>query len=641
MNATRRSIAITCGVAWLAAHAVGAAEPSATLEAPASVAAGGSFKVKWTGPGAAQDFVSIDRPDAQDHTYGAYVYPSSGNPLTLKAPDEAGRYVLRYHLAGDYRVIATKPLEVSDVTATLELAPSSPVGTSVTVKWTGPNNAGDFIAIDKRDAPDRTYGPYAYTEKGSPATIAAPDQPGEYLVRYHMASTYRVIGAAPLVLTSTSATLEAPATIPAGASLAVKWTGPNQPRDFISIDKRDAPEHTYGPYAYTSQGATVTIRVPEEPGEYTARYHMASSYRVLGSAPLTITDVSATLDAPEVAPAGSRVPVKWTGPNGVGDFISIDAPNSPPRSYGSYDVTARGNPLAVPTPKEPGTYELRYHTGASYRVLATRPLELTPAAAGKPGRLRVVSRAGQSAIGYRNVEVVLDASGSMLQRLGKERRIELARKALVELTRDVLPDDTAFALRVFGHREADACRSDLEIPLAKLDRPAALARIQAVQAMNQAKTPIGESLRLVKADLAGAAGPAMVVLVTDGEETCDGDPLAAIGELRQAGMDVRVSIVGFAIDDASLTRTFAHWVRAGDGTYVDAKDGAALARALRTSFAPRFEVRASEEVVATGVVDGEPIDVEPGRYTVRVLAPTPKDVPDVAVESEQQRDVEY
>jgi hypothetical protein len=354
---------------------------------------------------------------------------------------------------------------------------------------------------------------------------------------------------------------------------------------------------------------------------------MASSYRVLGAAPLTVADVSATLDAPQAAPAGSRVAVKWTGPNGVGDFISIDAPKSPPRSYGTYDVTARGNPLAVPTPAKPGAYELRYHTGASYRVLATRPLEVTPAAAGKPGRLRVASRAGQGAVGFQTVEIVLDASGSMLQRLGKERRIELARKALVELTRDVLPDDTAFALRVFGHRQADACRSDLEIPLAPLDRNAALARIQAVQAQNQAKTPIGESLRLVKQDLAGASGPAMVVLGPRGISRRS-SPRSALR--RRHGRRVTSSA------SRSTTRRcgFAHWVRRA--ARIDA-----VARALRTSFAPRFEVRTGEDVVASGVVDGEPIEVAPGSYTVRVLSRPAKDIPGVAIESEKQREVEY
>lgn len=623
----------------LASHAV--AQEQVTLSAPASVPAGGEFQVKWIGPGAPQDFVSIDAPGASDQTYGAYAYPSQGNPLKLRAPDEPGSYVLRYHLAGDYRVLGSTPIEVTKVSATLEVAPSSAAGAPVTVKWTGPNHPQDFVSIDKAGAPDRTYGPYAYTQKGSPTEIRAPDEPGEYVVRYHTASSYRVIGSAPLTLTGTSATIEVPASVPAGSTLTVQWTGPNQAHDFLSIDAKDAPDKDYGPYAYTDRGGPATIRVPDEPGEYAVRYHTASSYRVLGSAPLTVADVKATLEAPASAPAGTRVKVKWTGPNGVGDFVSIDDPKSDAKTYGPYGVTGRGNPVSIETPKQTGSYELRYHMGSSYRVLATRPLEIGPGAPARPGTLKVTSRAGTRAIGYRNVEVVLDASGSMLQRLGKERRIDLARKALVELTRDALPDDTGFALRVFGHKQKDACRSDLEIPLARLDRTAAIARIESVQAQNLAKTPIGESLNLVKQDLAGSQGPAMVVLVTDGEETCEGDPLAAIGALRQAGLDVRVSIVGFAIDDGALAKTFTHWAQAGDGAYLDAKDGAALARAVRGSFAPRFEVRSGQELVATGTVDGSPLELPAGSYSVRVLAQPPRDIPGVTIESEKERAIEF
>jgi hypothetical protein len=618
-----------------------APETRATLEAPAQVAAGASFAVKWAGPAAPQDFISIDAAGAPDTSYGDYAYPSSGNPVTLKAPDTAGQFVVRYHLASGYKVIGSTPVEVSDVSASIEAPASAPVGSPVAVKWSGPNEPQDFISIDAKDAPDRSYGPYVYATKGGAAEIPAPDEPGEYLVRYHMGSSYRVIGSAPLTLTSTTATIEVPASVAAGSTLDVKWSGPDQPRDFLSIDTTDAPDKDYGPYAYTSEGSPATIKVPDEPGDYVVRYHMASSYRVLGSAPLKVDDVTASLDAPASAPAGARVKVSWKAPGAVGDFVSIDDPADPPKTYGPYALTSEGNPVSIETPAQTGRYELRYHMGSSYRVLGTRPIEITPGAPAKPGTLRVVAGPDQPGIGYANVEVVLDASGSMLQRLGAERRIEIARKALVDLARDALPDTTNFALRVFGESAADLCASALAIPLAKLDRPAALARIQSVKSINGAKTPIGDSLRVVKDDLANATGATMVVLVTDGEETCGGDPLAAIGELREAGMDVRVSIVGFAVEDAELKRTFQHWAESGGGAYVDAQDGAALAGALRTSFAPRFEVRSGAEVVTTGVVGGAPIELPAGEYTLRVLVDPPKDVADVLVESEKERDVTY
>ena len=78
-------------------------------------------------------------------------------------------------------------------------------------------------------------------------------------------------------------------------------------------------------------------------------------------------------------------------------------------------------------------------------------------------------------------------------------------------------------------------------------------------------------------DLPGVTGPVVVVLITDGEETCDGDPAAAIQALRGAGFDVRVNIVGFAIDEHRLREEFEAWARAGNGRYVEANDGAQLA----------------------------------------------------------------
>jgi hypothetical protein len=175
-------------------------------------------------------------------------------------------------------------------------------------------------------------------------------------------------------------------------------------------------------------------------------------------------------------------------------------------------------------------------------------------------------------------------------------------------------------LRVFGHREADSCRTDLEIPRSPLNPASAAVAIQAVQAMNLARTPIGASLRLVRSDVGSGSGPVLVVLVTDGEETCDDDPLAAINELRAAGVDVRVNIVGFAIDEHQLREQFGTWARAGGGRYIEARNRAELHSAMAVTVEPPFEVLRGEDVVVAGVVNGETVSLVPGTYRVRVLA---------------------
>ena len=82
-------------------------------------------------------------------------------------------------------------------------------------------------------------------------------------------------------------------------------------------------------------------------------------------------------------------------------------------------------------------------------------------------------------------------------------------------------------------------------------------------------------------DIANQPGQHLIVLLTDGEETCNGDAAAVIRELTAAGNDVRVNIVGFAIDELMLQETFAEWSRLGNGFYFNARDGAELAASLR------------------------------------------------------------
>jgi hypothetical protein len=280
--------------------------------------------------------------------------------------------------------------------------------------------------------------------------------------------------------------------------------------------------------------------------------------------------------------------------------LSQEAPPPTPTPLPTATATATPIPTATPTP------------------VATP----TPIA---PGSLTVVGRVaetGQPAavIGGGAVELILDASGSMLQLLEGKPRIQIARETLTNLTTNVLPAGTQLALRVFGHLEAGSCRTDLVAPLQSLDPAAMNAIIAGINAKNLAKTPIAASLRLVAADLAGATGQKVVVLVTDGEETCDGDPAAEIANLRAQGIDVRVNIVGFAVDDAALQATFEQWATLGGGSYFNANNAGELDAAVNQALAAPFRLLdATGAEVASGVVNGEAVALPAGTYTVDVL----------------------
>jgi hypothetical protein len=258
-----------------------------------------------------------------------------------------------------------------------------------------------------------------------------------------------------------------------------------------------------------------------------------------------------------------------------------------------------------------------------------------------PGSLKVVSGGGGSGggsggAGGAAVELILDASGSMLQRMEGKRRITVAKEVLTEAVQQHIPPGTPVALRVFGHKEPNACRSDLEMPLAPLEPAAAAKVIDGIQAMNLARTPIADSLAAVEGDLKGARGRAAIVLVTDGEETCEGDPGAVIQALQDKGIEVNLNIVGFAIDDPELEAQFQSWAQQGGGRYFSARDQSGLSGALRDALQVPYTVYdAGGSVAADGLVDGDAVALEQGNYRVEVLTSPLKTFEKVQVPGEE------
>ncbi len=536
-----------------------------------------------------------------------------GGALKLDMPAVAGDYELRLLGASSpYPTLVKRAIKLESVSATLDFPAQVAAGASFQVKWTGPQNARDFIGIG--DA-NQKYGPYHYVREGSTLTFQAPDAAGTYQVRYFLAVKDTVIAEKPLTIGGVSASVSAPASVGIGANFKVQWSGPNNPRDFITIVKAGAAEKHYDAYAYTSAGNPAELHAPEQAGDYEVRYLTGQSYATLASTKISVAGATATVKGPATAAAGSTFAVTWTGPNNQRDFINLVPKGAREGDSGAWAYTTKGNPAQMQAPLNPGEYELRYSLGQSYATLARTSIQITPAKE-EPGFVLVTP---PTAVNTDNaIEIVFDASGSMLQKIGAKRRIDIARETLTHLTSQVIPAGTPFAMRVFG-REVNSCQTDLFIPVSPLNAATVAGQIAKLDAKNGAKTPIGASLAKAAEDLASVKGERLVVLLTDGEETCNGDPAAEIEKLQKSGLGMRVSIVGFAIDEPNLAVTFRQWAKAGNGAFFEANDAAGLSNALAQAMRPGFEVvDAKSQVVAEGVAGGETVKVMPGNYTVRL-----------------------
>jgi len=236
--------------------------------------------------------------------------------------------------------------------------------------------------------------------------------------------------------------------------------------------------------------------------------------------------------------------------------------------------------------------------------------------------------------GAAQVALILDSSGSMRAKLGDgTRRITAAKQVMVAVV-NKLPDFVRVAFRVYGHRyparpKRKSCRdSELLVPFRRLDRAA--MKLAIIRLKPRGQTPIGYSLAQLATDFRGQPGSKLVLLVSDGIETCDprpGDryhPVKMIAQLKRQGIQVRVNVVGVDIGK-DTTRGFLQAIaKAGDGRYIDARNKRELDRAVREGLSSPFDVSdPGGRIVAKGSVGRSRVRLKAGPYSILIRSKPP------------------
>lgn len=180
--------------------------------------------------------------------------------------------------------------------------------------------------------------------------------------------------------------------------------------------------------------------------------------------------------------------------------------------------------------------------------------------------------------------VIFDSSGSMTRPAGAESRIVAAKRVMTEFLSN-LPEGMPLGLTIYGHRRPRDCRDIENVrPITPIDRGGLIemsGRIGALQARGE--TPIAQTL-IESIPLFGGR-PGRILLVTDGREECGGDVCAAARRLAAAGISLRVDIIGFGTGAAERAALRCITDITG-GRYLEARDAASLAGALRTASQP-------------------------------------------------------
>jgi hypothetical protein len=189
-----------------------------------------------------------------------------------------------------------------------------------------------------------------------------------------------------------------------------------------------------------------------------------------------------------------------------------------------------------------------------------------------------------AADGGRSVILVLDASGSMNARLpDSATRIDAAKAAVADVVGKVAPG-TRLALRVYGHQSPTQRKDCKDTALVVGFNDAGQNRATIVDATRgiraQGYTPINHSLTLAAGDLGQEeSAERIVILVSDGKETCEGDPCVTARALAAADAKLVVHTIGFGVD-AAARRQLQCIAGMARGTYSDAGTSRELATAL-------------------------------------------------------------
>ena len=198
---------------------------------------------------------------------------------------------------------------------------------------------------------------------------------------------------------------------------------------------------------------------------------------------------------------------------------------------------------------------------------------------------------------------VLDGSGSMNAEWGPNKsRMDVAKEILSRLVDSLRANPTLeLGLRVYGHRyvrQSNNCNdSQLEVPFTARNHDAIINKIKDLTP--RGVTPITYSLLQAANDFPSGPGYRnIVILITDGIESCGGDPCEASVMLQKKGVFLRPFIIGLGVPGGKALDCV--------GKFVDSENAQSFNQILNESIATSF----AKTTVGVELLDGSGRPVE-------------------------------
>ncbi|MBP7477770.1 MAG: VWA domain-containing protein [Chitinophagales bacterium] len=150
---------------------------------------------------------------------------------------------------------------------------------------------------------------------------------------------------------------------------------------------------------------------------------------------------------------------------------------------------------------------------------------------------------------------ILDASYSMNRKWGQEQMWEIAKRTLAEFATNLDKKYGAeLALRVYGHKydvSFNNCNdTELKVPM-EFNNSERIKEVLSVLRYN-GTTPIAYSMTFASLDFKELKGRNSIILITDGEESCSGNPCRVSQSLQEHGISIKPVVIGLDLSDFGI-----------------------------------------------------------------------------------------
>ncbi len=180
-----------------------------------------------------------------------------------------------------------------------------------------------------------------------------------------------------------------------------------------------------------------------------------------------------------------------------------------------------------------------------------------------------------------NVLIILDTSGSMKSRMAGDSRMNVAKKILKKYI-SVLPGSMRVGLVIYGKSGCDDRSVELIAPIGKMSREKILEKIEALRP--RGLTPIAMTLKKSVEYFRGfEKDNNSLILISDGMESCRGNPVQEIIDLKETKADPEVTVIGLGVDSRTR-RQLAAIASSSGGKYSDVKSEGDFVKAFSAFF---------------------------------------------------------